>query len=290
MYWERVTEEIFVFTSERYARVNSVAVLTKEGVVVIDALPFPDEARQIAQFLDIRGKGQFHSLMLTHHHIDHVYGLYAFPEHLELYAHALCRQNLMESGEESLAEARANNSAFAEVQIRIPTVTFQEENLLVKAGDRTFRLMRLPGHTIDNIGVYIEEEKVLISGDATMAIPIIAQGDWRTQRKTLQKIKDLEPLTVIQGHGEVILRGEVDTVMDLYLDYLTCVEEKAREVLEEEKPRDVIWDIPLEDCGLERVPLGVASHQLHVANIFTIYDQLKAEQKVEVNAPAETNA
>ncbi len=278
MYWERVTEEIFVFTSERYARVNSVAVLTKDGVVAIDALPFPDEARQIAQFLDVRGKGQFHSLMLTHHHIDHVYGLYAFPDHLDLFAHALCRKTLRETGEQSLAEARANNPAFAEVELRIPTVTFDEGELLVKAGDRTFRLFRLPGHAEDNIGVYIEEERVLISGDATMAIPIIAQGDWRRELETLQKIKELEPLTVIQGHGEVILRGEVDTVMDLYRDYLTCVEEKAREVLEQGRPRDTIWDIPLEACGLERVPLGVASHQLHVANIFTIYDQLQAEQ------------
>jgi glyoxylase-like metal-dependent hydrolase (beta-lactamase superfamily II) len=287
MYWERVTEEIFVFTSERYARVNSVAVLTKEGVVAIDALPFPDEARQIAQFLDVRGKGQFHSLMLTHHHIDHVYGLYAFPDHLDLFAHALCRKTLLETGEQSLTEARANNPAFAEVELRIPTVTFDEGELLVKAGDRTFRLFRLPGHAEDNIGVYIEEERVLISGDATMAIPIIAQGDWRRERETLKRIKELEPLTVIQGHGEVILRGEVDTVMDLYLDYLTCVEEKAREIIEKDQPRDTIWDIPLEDCGLERVPLGVASHQLHVANIFTMHDQLKAEAEQESDTTME---
>jgi glyoxylase-like metal-dependent hydrolase (beta-lactamase superfamily II) len=279
MYWERVTEEIFVFTSERYALVNSSAVLTKEGVVVIDALPFPDEARQIARFLDARGQGRFHSLLLTHYHMDHVYGLSAFPDHLDVVANEMTRQQLLEVGESSLAEARESDPIFDEVTLRYPTITFEEENLFVSAGDRTFRFVHLPGHSADNTGVLLEEERVLFSGDATMAIPIIAGGDWRVQIQTLEKIKDLEPETVVQGHGEVILRGEVDTVMDLYIDYLTCVEEQARQVLDAGDPRDLIWDIPLETCGLQRVPLGVASHQLHVANIMRVYDHLKEEME-----------
>ena len=84
MYWERVTEEIYVFTSERYALVNSVAFLTTEGIIVIDALPFPTEARKIAAFLGQQGSGRFHSLVLTHYHMDHAYGLFAFPEHLDV--------------------------------------------------------------------------------------------------------------------------------------------------------------------------------------------------------------
>lgn len=281
MYWERVTEEIFVFTSERYARVNCVAILTREGVVAIDALPFPDEARQIAKFLDVRGQGQFHSLMLTHHHMDHVYGLFAFPQHLDVIAHERCRKVLLEVGETSLQEAQENNPAFNEVTLRLPTITFDEDELLVSAGDRTFRLFRMPGHTEDNTGIFIEEERVLITGDAVMAIPIIARGDWQQEIETLQKVKELEPLTVIQGHGEVILRGEVDTVMDQYIDYLNCVAEQAHKALDNDEPRDTIWDIPLETCGLERVPLGIASHQLHVANILSIYDELKAKQDQE---------
>ncbi len=275
MYWERVTEEIFVFTSERYALVNSSAVLTEEGVVVIDALPFPDEARQIARFLEVRGQGRFHSLLLTHHHMDHVYGLFAFPQHLDVIAHELTRQKLLEVGETSLEEARESDPAFDEVTLRFPTVTFNEDHIFLGAGERIFRLLRLPGHTEDNIGIFLEDERILFSGDASMAIPIIAGGDWRVQLETLEAIKALEPETVVQGHGEVILRGEVDTVMDLYRDYLLCVEEQARKVLKAGDPPDVIWDIPLETCGLYRVPLGIASHQLHVANILAVYELLR---------------
>jgi len=279
MYWERVSEKIFLFTSDRYALVNSTAVLTERGTVVIDALPFPDEAHQIARFLEIRSGMDFYSLILSHHHMDHVYGLYTFPEKLDVIASELCRQRLLEIGESSLAQAREGDPAFEEVTLRIPTVTFDTGEFLVDAGDKTFKLFPLPGHSADNIGILIEEDEVLVTGDAAMAIPIIADGDWQQEIDTLKLIKEMKPDTVVQGHGEVILRGEVNTVMDLYISYLECVREQAERVLKKGRDRKEIWDIPLEACGLERVPLGVASHQLHVANILSVYDILKAEQE-----------
>ncbi len=33
-------------------------------------------------------------------------------------------------------------------------------------------------------------------------------------------IKDLAPDTLVQGHGEVILRGEVQVMLDKYINYL----------------------------------------------------------------------
>lgn len=279
MFWERVTEDIYLFTSERYALVNCVAVVTEEGIVAIDALPFPEEAHQIAQFLDLRGRGRFHSLILTHYHMDHVYGLYTYPQHVDLIAHTLCRQRLLEVGETSLAQARASDPIFDEVMLRIPTITFEEGELQLLAGGVTMHLLPLPGHTADNIGVFLEGERILITGDSVMAIPIIADGDWRQAIETLRTIKKLAPETIIQGHGEVILRGEVQAVLDRYINYLECVEEQARRIIKRGKPRQAIWDISLETCGLERVPLGIASHQLHVANILTIYDRLCAEQQ-----------
>ncbi len=92
MYWERVSEQIYLFTSDRYALVNSVAVVTDRGIIVIDGLPFPDEAKQIARFLEVRTGADFHSLILTHHHMDHAYGLFAFPERLDVIGSELCRQ------------------------------------------------------------------------------------------------------------------------------------------------------------------------------------------------------
>ncbi|MBN1486354.1 MAG: MBL fold metallo-hydrolase [Anaerolineae bacterium] len=279
MYWERITEEIYLFTSDRYALVNSTAILTKEGIVIIDALPFPDEAKQIARFLELRAPEGFHSIILTHHHVDHVYGLFAFPRHLEVISHELCRQILAETGEASLIEARKNSPVFDEVELRIPTISFDTGEMFLRAGEKTFRLFHLPGHTPDNIGVLYEEQQILFTGDAVMAIPIIADGNYEQELASLRRIKELAPETLVQGHGEVILRGEVQIVLDRYLRYLERMYKKAAGVFENGREREALWKIPLEDCGLERVPLGIASHQLHVANMMRVYDQLKAEQE-----------
>jgi glyoxylase-like metal-dependent hydrolase (beta-lactamase superfamily II) len=281
MYWERVTEEIYLFTTDRYALVNSIAIFTEEGVVVIDALPFPDEAKQIARFLSARSRSGFHSIILTHYHIDHVYGLYAFPEHLDVISHERCRQKLLDVGETSLVEAQANDPTFNEVTLRIPTITFDCGEMFLGAGEKTFKLLHLPGHTQDNIGVLLEESQILFTGDAVMAIPIIVDGDYKQAIASMEHIKEMAPETIVQGHGEVILRGEVQKVLDIYIAYLECVYEQARKAFDKGQDRRSLWEIPLETCGLERVPLGIASHRLHVANIRSIYDRLKAEQEGE---------
>lgn len=278
MYWERVSEEIYLFTSDRYALVNSVAVQTQEGIVIIDGLPFPDEAKQIARFLEVRIGGRFHSAILTHHHMDHVYGLFAFPNSIDVLAHELCRKKLLAIGQSSLDEARQSDPMFKEVTLRIPNITFDTGDLLLRAGNKRFRLLSLPGHTDDNIGVLLEDEEILITGDAVMAIPIIADGDWAREIETLQYIKKLAPETIVQGHGEVILRGEIQVVMNRYIAYLECVYKKAENALRQGRDRKEIWNMPLEECGLERVPLGIASHRLHIANILSVYDKLKAER------------
>jgi glyoxylase-like metal-dependent hydrolase (beta-lactamase superfamily II) len=253
-----------------------VAVITEPGIVVIDSLPFPDEANQIARFLQLRTRMNFYQLILTHHHMDHVYGLFAFPDDLNVLGHKLCRDMLLEIGDGSLEEARKSDPVFSQVHIRPPTITFDTGELILGAGKQTFRLMSLPGHTPDNIGVFLEDEELLIAGDAVMAIPIIADGDWAQAIDTMKYIKNLAPDTLVQGHGEVILRGEVQVMLDKYIHYLECVHEQATKALEQGFDRKDIWDIPLEACGLERVPLGIASHRLHIANILSIYEKLKA--------------
>jgi len=38
---ERVSNDIFVFTSEMYAQVTAGVILTAEGAIIVDTLPFP---------------------------------------------------------------------------------------------------------------------------------------------------------------------------------------------------------------------------------------------------------
>ena len=51
---ERVTEDIYVFTSDLYAQVTAGVVLTTAGAVVIDTLVYPEETLAIKRFVEER--------------------------------------------------------------------------------------------------------------------------------------------------------------------------------------------------------------------------------------------
>lgn len=279
MFWERISDTIYMFTSDRYALVNCVAIQTEDGLVMVDAPPFPDEAKQIARFLSQRVGHRYRALVATHHHIDHVYGLYAFPSDVPVIGHELCRATMLEVGEKALEEARSNDPSFNEVTLRIPDITFGAEGMILTAGQTTLRFIPLPGHTPDNVGVYLEGEQLLIAGDAVMAIPIVVKGDWQRAIASLEAVIHLKPETIVQGHGEVILRGEVEEVLTRYIRYIECLHKHAEAALKAGRDRKELAKVSLETCGLERVPLGLASHRLHTANLYSVYDQLKAAQE-----------
>ncbi len=166
---ERVTENIYIFTSELYAQVTAGAIVTNEGTVVIDTLPFPRETREMIDFLRGESKRGIRYVIDTHHHADHVYGNYLFEE-ADIISGERCREVMRKSGEKNLAEAKAQTPELAEVVLRLPNLTFPDK-MTLHLGDRVMRLMPLLGHSQDGIGVYVEGEKILFAGDAVMPLP-----------------------------------------------------------------------------------------------------------------------
>jgi glyoxylase-like metal-dependent hydrolase (beta-lactamase superfamily II) len=211
---ERVTDDIYIFQSEMYAQVTAGAIVTDEGTIVIDTLPFPRETREMIDFLrDVsRSKRGIRYVINTHYHADHVYGNYLFTE-ADIISSERCREILRKSGEKNLNEAKQSTPELADVALRLPNLTFPDK-MTFHLGDRVLRLMPLPGHTLDGVGIYIEGEKILYAGDAVMALPHIYWGDREVLINTLNQIKEMNVENIVQGHGDVLLKGEID---ELYL-------------------------------------------------------------------------
>jgi cyclase len=87
---------------------------------------------------------------------------------------------------------------------RPPTVTFSKEMTLY-AGDHTFRLINLPGHTPYQIAVFIPEEKVIFTADNIFnKVPIwMQQADPFHWLESLDKMAELGAEIFVPGHGEV---------------------------------------------------------------------------------------
>jgi cyclase len=274
---ERVADDIYVFTSELYVKVMAGAILTSQGVVVIDTLLFPQETSELLDLVRRKSKSEVLYVINTHSHSDHVYGNYLF-EGVEVIAHELCRQALQRRGEEELHEAKEQIPELAEVQLRLPSITFTKE-LTLRLGNKTLRLMHTPGNTPDSIVVYVREDKVLFAGDTVMPVPYIADGDRLELKESLRAIAKLSLDNIVQGHGGVILRGEAKGTLRSSIAYLETIYEKVRQKVEAGAPREDLRQIGIESCGKSRIPLDGMVQDLHHANLEVLYDQLISGEK-----------
>jgi hypothetical protein len=80
----------------------------------------------------------------------------------------------------------------------------------------------------------------------------------------------------VQGHGEVILRGEIEEALKSNIRYLDLVRKKVEALVKRGKPRANLKSISIEDCGKPRIAMGGLGPQLHAANLNAMYDRLTA--------------
>ncbi len=84
----------------------------------------------------------------------------------------------------------------------------------------------------------IEEDRVLFVGDTCLPVPFISDGDIGQLRQSLNYIETLSLENMVQGHGDVVLRGEIQDVLQENLLYLDTIEEKVKLLISERNLND----------------------------------------------------
>jgi cyclase len=271
---ERVSDDIYVFTSEVYAQVTAGVVTYPDGALLIDTLAFPFETAQIKDFVEKRLGTRVKYLVYTHYHADHTNGAYLFPG-AQVVGHRLSRERLDTVGRKGLARAREASPELANAEIVLPEILLDEGSLFLHLGKKTLQLSPAPGHSPDSISVLLKEDRILFAGDMMMPVPHIVDGDLEALVHSLQGIPAMGLENVVQGHGELVLRGEIDDAVRSNLKYLDCVRRKVESLIKRNRPRDAVREIDIESCGKSRIPLNGLVTQLHTANLLTLYDRLK---------------
>jgi glyoxylase-like metal-dependent hydrolase (beta-lactamase superfamily II) len=276
MHRERISDDVYVFTSGMYAQVTASAIVTTEGVVVIDTLPFPVETRQVIEYIERRAPITY--VIYTHYHADHTYGGYLF-RHARFIAHELCRELLMTRGESGLKLARTQNASLADVQLRLPDIVFTGE-MTLRLGGKTLVLSHSPGHSPDGITVYIREDKILFAADTVMPVPYVVDGDTPMMLKSLQVLRGMALENVVQGHGEIVLRGEINETINSSINYLNKMQLAVASALTANQSRDdMLREYDIESCGKSRIALNGLVQQLHAANLIATYDRLSTDRR-----------
>ena len=173
-------------------------------------------------------------------HADHVYGSCFFPE-AKLIAHEKCRVMLEEYGVVALAEAKENTPQLREVEIRLPKMVF-DEGMLVRLGGKTVHAISSPGPSPEVCVVHVREEKVLFASDLMMPVPLIATpfSDLPAYKESLRNLASYNLETIVQGHGDILLRGEVDSSIEDSIRYLDDIEALVNRLIGEARP-STIW-------------------------------------------------
>jgi cyclase len=106
--------------------------------------------------------------------------------------------------EQQLASQKTYLEELKQIQITLPTMTF-ERSLVLHKPDRTIYIYYLgKGHTRGDVVVYLPKEKVLISGDLlTNGIPFMRDAYPVEWVETLESLQKLDWETVVCGHGPV---------------------------------------------------------------------------------------
>lgn len=272
MVTERIAESVYLFTSEEYAQVNAGVVIGPEWSVLIDTLASPQETRQIREFVERRLGSPVRYVVNTHYHADHTLGTCLFPD-ATVVAHARCREFLDGRGRDALRRARDQNRELRDMEIVLPQAVFEEGGLSLRVGRRVLQLLTLPGHSRDGIGVLVLEDRVLFAGDAMMPIPYLVDGDLDDMVQSLKRFPRMKLENLIQGHGEVILRGEVQNAVRSNLTYLSHLAREVRRVAKRKTPAEYLGEIDVEACGKSRILLNGLAADLHARNVTWLYQR-----------------
>lgn len=188
---------------------NAGFVHSSGTVAVVDSLLTEDRTRRFIDQIRARTGTYARFVINTHHHHDHTFGNYLFPEAVVV-GHEECREEVLAEG---LSPAdRDPFVPWGDIEVRPPEITFRDR-LAVHVGNAEAQLIHVgPAHTRNDVVVWLPESRVLFAGDAlfTEATPITTDGSVSGSLRALDLMRSLDPVVVVPGHGELTDVGAID--------------------------------------------------------------------------------
>ncbi len=186
---------------------NAAVVITNQGVVVFDTLGTPSLANLLlSKIREITDK-PIAKVIISHYHADHIYGLQVFKE---LGAEIIAPRQALDylasaQAKERLEERRFSLEPWVNEATRLVTPDkLISENTTFNFGGLSFQINLLgAAHSEGDMTVYIEQDRVLLSGDIIFEgrVPFLGDANTKTWLQTLRKLETSRLLALVPGHG-----------------------------------------------------------------------------------------
>lgn len=225
---------------------NSAFIVTDEGVVVFDTLGSPSLAVKLLQVIRKITDLPVVRVYISHYHADHIYGAQIFEElGAEIVAPDGSSDYLQSDvAIERLQERRNSLGPWVNSDTRLvePDRYLLDEESFELAGVK-FRVLNVgSAHSEGDLVMWIENEKILLSGDIIFEGRIPYLGSTNTARwlEVLQNMQSQDVEAIIPGHGQAA--SDPLKLIKLTFDYLFYVRQKMANAVENWIPFDQAYD------------------------------------------------
>ena len=235
----RFVPNVGIVVGERATLVVDTGVGTRTGEIILE------EARKLS------ANEQFY-IVSTHYHSEHELGAGAFPDSAQVIRSRAQQQDLEESGAAHRARFAGMSPTLAELiegsEFRAPDVVFDDEYELDLGGVTVRMRMVGPAHTLGDTVFFVEEDRVLFSGDVVMnrypgfRTTSFGLAAWR---ESLAKLGDFDIDVIVPSHGPL---GDASLV-GVYDDYLATVLSRTAELKAAGRSADESATILMSELG-----------------------------------------
>lgn len=255
---------------------NAGFVVTKEGVVVFDALGTVPLARKMLGIIRKITSRPIRYVIVSHYHADHFYGLQVFKEAgAQIWAHRNAEgATRTEAALERFAQRRQDLFPWVDEHTR-----FIEPDVYLE-GDTDFRLGGLhfairhvgPAHSAEDLALFVKEDGVLYAGDLVFKgrVPFVGDADSRAWLASLDKLTALRPRVLVPGHGAASRNPAQD--LALTRDYLTYLRSEIGKAVAELEPFEEAY-ARIDWSRFSKLPAFEAANRVNAYNTYLLMER-----------------
>ncbi len=255
---------------------NAGFVVTKAGVVVIDALGSPAMARELLATIRTITPQPVKLVILTHHHADHIYGAQVFRQAgATIVAHALGRDYLGSETARLRLKASIDDGLTEPGTQVVGADTWLAGSASFDLGGTRFEAMVVgPAHTVEDLAVWFPDEGVLFSGDLVFRgrVPWVGDADSQRWIDSLDRLLALPAKVIVPGHGPHSSAPRAD--LQLTREYLAYLRQAMGQAARELTPFEEAY-AATDWSRFEALPLFRQANRMNAYNTYLLIEQEK---------------
>ena len=239
---QKIAEHVYVIPDFDVVLVPNVTIVVgSRGALVVDTGLGARNGQAVTREVEKVSKGGELYLVTTHIHPEHDLGAGGFPARTKMIRSKEQEADIQETGL-STAKIFANFSPAAGellqgAEFRKADISFDREHVVDLGGVRARVMAMGANHTKSDIAVFVEPDRVLVSGDLVMmGLPQFTAPSARfaTWLASLDRFDALKPVRIVPSHGAM---GNASMIA-MYRTFLTTVRDRAAALKKDGKTID----------------------------------------------------